>query len=287
MHKISIFCKSYINDLERVSVLVESIRKYNTDSIQIYMSVPYHDVMTFKNRIGSDITWLSDEEIVETNPIFSLSAYLELPGQLSQQVVKAEFWRINREENCLCIDSDMRFIRDFSARDFISPEGIPYTILHESKDLFEFWASRHLHKALADFNNTALVMQQRFGRSGPKYNFGPFPVIWSAKVWERLSDMLEREGSNILDALVAHPHEASWYGETLLKFQPIKLLPKEPIFKAYLFLEEYERDQHLKINEQLLAKFYLGVVYQSNWHPKRLGLLKKYSYKFKRLLERW
>jgi hypothetical protein len=40
------------------------------------------------------------------------------------------------------------------------------------------------------------------------------------------------------------------------------------------------------VNEQLLADFYLGVVYQSNWYPKRLQPLKKFAYKLKRLLGR-
>lgn len=286
MHNISIFCKSYINDLDRVATLVESIQKYNFDAIPLFISVPRLDLDAFKNRIGNDLTWLTDEEIIEANPNTLLSAYLGLPGQLSQQIVKAEFWRINPVENYLCVDSDMRFIRDFSTQDFVSPDGVLYTILHEGKDLLEFWAASHLHQPLNDFVNTARVMQQRFGRSGPLYNFGPFPVIWSAKVWQRLSDMLDSEGSNILKALVTHPHEASWYGETLLKFQPIRFLPKEPIFKAYLFLEDYERDQRLNLNEQLLANFYLGVVYQSNWYPKRLQPLKKFAYKVKRLLGR-
>lgn len=286
MPKISIFCKSYINDLERVVLLVESIRKYNRDSIPLYISVPLQDLDIFKNRIGKDLIWLSDEDIIKTNPSISLPQYLELPGQLSQQIVKAEFWRINPAENYVCVDSDMRFIRDFSTQDFLSPDGTPYTILHEGKNLMEYWTARSLHQPLNDFTNTARVMQQRFGRSGPLYNFGPFPVIWNAQVWRQLSDMLSSEYSNILKALIAYPHEASWYGETLLKFQSIKLLPKEPVFKAYLFLEDYERDLHLKINEQLLANFYLGVVYQSNWHPKRLQPLKKLAYKFKRLLGR-
>lgn len=286
MHNMSIFCKSYLNDLGRAAMLVESIRQYNSDSIPIYLSVPHPDLHAFKNKIGTDLNWLTDEEIVETNPHNLLPTYLELPGQLSQQLVKAEFWRVNPAETYLCVDSDMRFIRNFSTQDFISPDGTPYTILHEGKELLEFWAASHLYQPLNDFLNTARVMQQRFGRSGPLYNFGPFPVIWNAQVWQRLSNMLDSEGSNILKALVAHPHEASWYGETLLKFRPIQLLPKQPVFKAYLFLEDFERDQRLKINEQSLADFYLGVVYQSNWYPKRLQPSKKFAYKFKRLLGR-
>lgn len=285
MSSISIFCKSYRNDLERVVKLAESIRKFNADSLPIYISVPSNDLAVFRERVGSDINWLTDEQIIGSNPDIDLNKYLALAGQHSQQIVKAEFWRMNPAENYVCVDSDMRFIRDFYRTDFLSSDGQPYTILHEGKAFLEFCLSNQLGDVIANFEQTARTMQQHFNRDGPLYNFGPFPVIWSAKVWRTLADALRSEGSNILDAIVSHPHEASWYGETLLKYRPIALLPKEPVFKAYLFLEEYERDQRARITEQELARLYLGVVYQSNWYPKRLQPLKRLAYKIKRQLK--
>jgi hypothetical protein len=102
-----------------------------------------------------------------------------------------------------------------------------------------------------------------------------------------LQTKLDAEGTNILEAIVSHPYESSWYGETLMKYRPIPLLPKEPIFKAYLYFEEYERDRSDGMTEEMLAKFYLGVVYQSNWYPHRLKLLKRLAYKLKRRLQRY
>jgi hypothetical protein len=181
----------------------------------------------------------------------------------------------------------MRFIRTFYESDFLTPDGRPYTILHEGKAFLEFCLSHKLHNTIADFENTALIMQRRFNRIGPLYNFGPFPVIWSAKVWRTLASTLTAEGINILDAIADYPHEASWYGEAVLKYRPIELLPKEPVFKAYLFLEEFERDQSSGIVEQTLAQLYLGVVYQSNWYPKRLQPIKRFAYKIKRHLQQY
>jgi len=121
-----------------------------------------------------------------------------------------------------------------------------------------------------------------FERKGVDYNFGPFPVIWNAKVWRDLElHMLIPNGINILDAIVKLPSEGFWYGEALLKFQSIPILPRAPLFKAYLYFEEYEEDIRVGSNENLLAKNYLGVVYQSNWYPKRLRLLNKIAYKLK------
>jgi hypothetical protein len=180
----------------------------------------------------------------------------------------------------------MRFIRDFFVSDFVNADGTPYTVLHEGKKLLEFWTTHDFPRAFKDYTAYTQNMKELFNRTGPLYNFGPFPVVWNAKVWNTLSQHLISQGSNILDAIAAHPHEASWYGESLLKFNAIPLLPKEPLFKAYLYLEEFEYDRRFKLDEEKLATFYIGVVYQSNWYPKRLNPIKRLSYKFKRLLER-
>ena len=288
MSDISIFCKSYRNDLDQAAVLVESIRQFNRDSLPFFASVPKDDLALFKNKIGTnDVIWLSDEDIIGANKAIDLNVYKTLQGHISQQIVKAEFWRINPNENCVCIDSDSRFIRDFFTSDFLSPEGHPYTILHEAKPFREFCLMNGIQETGLYFEAIADEMRACFERQGPSYAFNPFPVIWSRKVWCALLHKLEAEGINILDAIVAHPHESSWYGEAQLKFRPIPLLPKEPIFKAYLYLEEYEHDRKAGIDETILARFYSGVVYQSNWYPRRLQLLRRLAYKVKRGLQRY
>jgi len=284
---VSVFCKSYRNDLDPAILMVESVRRYNRDALPLYMVVPEEDLHLFKSRIGtSDVTWLTDDDVISANPDVDLRAFRGLPGNVSQQIVKAEFWRVNRVENSLCVDSDCRFIRDFFANDFLSPEGHPYTIMHEAKPFREFCFAHGIRETGLYFEAIAAEMRECFARHGPSYAFVPFPVIWSRKVWSALLTSLKADASTILDAVVAHPHEASWYGEALLKFRPIPLLPKEPLFKAYLYLEEYEHDRKIGMDEARLAQLYLGVVYQSNWYPRRLRWSKWSAYKVKRLLQR-
>lgn len=288
MNDISIFCKSYRNDLDRAAILVESVRQFNRDLLPFYMSVPEDDMALFKNKIGTgDVIWLSDEDIIDANKAIDPGIYKTLKGQVSQQIVKAEFWRLNPCENYLCVDSDSRFIRDFFTSDFISADGHPYTILHEGKPFLEFCLMNGIREAGLHFESIAKEMRECFGRQGPSYGFNPFPVIWSRKVWCALLSKLEAEETNILNAIVAHPYESSWYGEAMLKYRPIPLLPKEPVFKAYLYLEEYEHDRNIGIDETILARFYSGVVYQSNWHPRRLRVLKRFAYKVKRRLQNY
>lgn len=288
MSGISIFCKSYRDDLDRAAVLVQSIRQLNHDGLPFYISVPNDDLLLFQNRIGNEgIIFIPDEEIISANPTIDLNIYKSLPGHLSQQIVKSEFWRLNPKDNYLCVDSDSLFIREFSASDFLSPDGTPYTVLHEGKDYLAFCAARRIENAEQNFKETALAMQRFFGRRGPLYNFGPFPVIWSRHVWHALYLLLASRGETIVDAILRLPHEASWYGETLLSQRTIPLIPIEPPFKAYLYYEQFEFDQKTGLNVNVLSQFYLGVVYQSNWYPKRLRTMKKLSYKIKCHLKRW
>lgn len=288
MGNIVIFCKSYSRDLERAAVMVDSVRRFNRDGLPLYISVPETDLEMFQQRIGMEgVDWLRDEDVICANPMLDLEIYRTLPGHISQQIVKAEFWRVNPKQNCVCIDSDSRFIRDFFVSDFLSPDDVPYTILHESKPFMEFCLTHGIRETERHFEAMSDEMRKVFGRVGPSYAFNPFPVIWSGKVWHALEAKLEAEGSNIMQAIVAHPYESSWYGEALLKYQSIPLLPREPIFKAYLYFEEYERDRRDGMTEAELARFYLGVVYQSNWYSHRLKLLKRIAYKLKRRLQRY
>lgn len=288
MNDIVIYCKSYHRDLDRAVVMAESVRRYNRNGLPLYISVPQSDLDLFQRRIGTEgVNWLCDEDIIRANPALDLDAYHALPGHISQQIVKAEFWRVNPAPNCVCIDSDSRFIRDFFASDFLATDGTPYTILHEGKPFIEFCLTHGIRETERHFEALCEDMRKVFGRVGPSYAFNPFPVIWNRKVWQDLQLHLEEEGSDIMRAIVAHPYESSWYGEALLKYRSIPLLPKEPIFKAYLYFEEYERDKRDGMTEEMLARFYLGVVYQSNWYPHRLKLLKRFAYKLKRRLQHY
>jgi hypothetical protein len=284
LNELALFCKSYRADLERAATLVESVRSHNRDDLPIYIAVPQDDLVVFRSRIGSDVEWLSDDAIVSLNPTVDVAAFAAMPGHLSQQVVKAEFWRTGLAQNCFCIDSDSRFIREFGLNDLLAADGTPYTVLHEGKGLLEFWRSHRHLDSIAHFEKEAGMFRELFQRTGPLYFFGPLPVIWNREVWSLLADEFAVRGSNIVDEITRYPLEASWYGEALLKHRPFDLLPREPLFKAYLYLEEYEFDRRRGIGEKELAEHYLGVVMQSNWYPKRLRADKRLAYKIKRWL---
>jgi hypothetical protein len=109
-------------------------------------------------------------------------------------------------------------------------------------------------------------MKKRFGRTGPNYDFGPTPVIWSRKVWDDIDRrMLAPEGSTLWDAIGKDPSELLWYGEGLLKFSSIPLHPVEPLFRVYHYDWQWQAMRGLGENDDTLKRNYLGAVYQSNW----------------------
>ena len=289
MEGITIFCKSYRKDLKRAAELAESVRRFNNDSLPFYIAVPENNLGIFRNHIGTgDIKWLCDEDIIESNRNISHDTYHSLPGQLSQQIIKAEFWRLNPLPSYLCIDSDSIFIREFRRSDFIVAGSIPYTVMHEGKSFYEFCLVNGLDSYIQEFEIMKSKFRNVFDRQGPSYNFGPFPVTWHCDVWKDLAkNYLIPKGMTILDALTFLQSEAFWYGEALLKYRSIDIVPREPFFKAYLYLEEYEHDKRIGITHSMLSKLYCGIVYQSNWHPKRLKFIKNYAYHFKKTLKKF
>jgi hypothetical protein len=143
----------------------------------------------------------------------------------------------------------------------------PYTVMHEQKDLFE-WTARHSVNLGFDpflsFNEARAPIMELLGRSGRMYDFGPGPIIWSAKVWKSLEEnYLIPNNITFADLIEANGSEFTWYGEWLLHSQAIRLIPKGPLFKNYHYPHQYEFDKQFDYNFDKIAKLYLGIGMQS------------------------
>jgi len=258
MDKFVIFCKSYINDVDRVKLLKDSIDKFNSDDIKFYVSVPSGDMEIFKNVIGTDgYELISDESIVGENLSENWS---------KQQIIKSEFWKTELCENYLMIDSDSYFIKEFSLKDFMYNDNTPYTVMHECKDLLQFASRRGMSFVKESFVGDRLFVQDIFGRTGRQYDFGPSPCIWSSKVWRSLKEeYLDSNNLNFSSLINVKPCEFHWYGEWLLKRKPIDIIPIEPIFKVFHYAEQYQESKNIGDTEKSLSDNFLGIVMQSNW----------------------
>jgi hypothetical protein len=62
------------------------------------------------------------------------------------------------------------------------------------------------------------------------------------------------------------PIESRWYGEALLNFKAVPLLPCQAIFKVYHYAWQLNQDQKkFGVTPEKLAQIYCGIIYQSAW----------------------
>lgn len=267
MTVLALYCKSYRTDLRRVVRLVQSIERFNETAIPVYVSVPECDIGLFKaNIVSSSVTLLSDDSILNASPRLNRAAVAAMHGAVAQQVVKSEFWRLDLADAYVCLDSDAVFIRPFTAKDFLAPDGYPYTVMDEAHDLLEDALQTGRQRIVDAFTREASLVQQKFGREGRHYSFGPFPTIWHRKVWESLEkNYLEPRAMGFSDAIQEAPIESRWYGESLLAYRAIPLHPCQALFKVYHYAWQLDQEKRLGVTTEQLAKLYCGVIYQSAW----------------------
>jgi hypothetical protein len=273
---VVLFCKSYSGDLLRAMRLVKSVGRYNSDGLSFFLSVPECDFEAFSSRLNeldTEVKLLTDQEIIRSNPCGNEELYSRADGRYSQQVIKSEFWRYWLLNNSsyeelvyVCIDSDSEFIRNFYRHNFVNENGTPFTVCHDNEDLLRLARLKKKHKVELNFRKDCSLMKDIFGREGPDYAFSPTPVIWSSSVWQDLDEYyLKPKKISLWNAILERPNEVHWYGEALLHFRPIPLLPIGPLFRVYHYdWEFFYRKKQGETAEKLKKKF-LGVLRQSNW----------------------
>ena len=294
MLPLALFCKSYSVDLKRLVRLAQSVHQFNIEKIPFYVSVPSSETGLFDQHLSKfDVKVISDSLIIEKNPNIKKHDFDLLPGNLAQQIVKSEFWRLAISKNYLCLDSDAVFIREFRAQDYLYGEDLPYTVINEAHDLLSDALRRKKPEILLNFHREAATVQEILGRPGKAYSFGPMPMVWHYKVWASLEEKyLRPRGLSLLDAITLAPLESRWYGEALLKFGDIPVLPSEPFFKVYHYGWQLDHDSKSGVQLSDLAKLYSGVIYQSSWDramdwPTEGGnAASKLARRFRRLLGR-
>jgi hypothetical protein len=158
-------------------------------------------------------------------------------------------------------------LTDFIVNPETCPE-VPYTVIHEQKDLFS-WTAKNTGVLGFDpqlsFAECRTPIQELFDRKGRLYDFGPGPVIWSSKVWASLEEEYIKPNNLTFEQLIGNvASEFTWYGEWLLTNRTIPIWPIEPIFKFFHYLQEYQEYKAAGYNLGHWSKNYLGVVMQSS-----------------------
>ena len=272
MNEPVLYCKSFAGDLARAVRLCGSIARFNREALSCCLSAPRQDLAAFGEALaGLPVTLVADEDIFDA----AVAAWgaaagddlARLPAHLRQQAIKCEFWRWADCATYLVVDSDSYFIRPFGRADLMYDGDTPYTVMHEAKEVLQFAARAGLPKVARDYH----VLRQRFRRvfgrrAGRDWDFGPTPVVWSARVWQLLQrDWAMSRGTNIFALIREYPCELQLYGEYLLHARPFPLMAVEPLFKVYHYRQQYEEGLRLGEDDAVLTQNFLGIVRQSNW----------------------
>jgi hypothetical protein len=267
MKALVLYCKSWRQDVLRARRLAQSVERFNREKLELHLSAPGADLPLFRRQLaGIPHVLHSDEDIVRRNPRLTLARVASMPGYRSQQVVKSEFWRLGLCENYVCLDSDSYFIRDFGTADFLTPDGTPYTVMHEGKDFLQYLVNIGKQKYVDHASDETRRFAEEFPGVESRYRFGPTPVIWSRRVWAALDEqILQPRGLSFADAIVRFPSELHWYGGALLTCHPFAIVPREPLFRLYGYIEEYWRARRLGETDATLRGNFLGVTRQSSW----------------------
>lgn len=290
-----LYCKSYRTDLKRLLRLAESVKKFNVEKIPFYVSVPRADFMLFSEELkGYDLQVLADEDILRASPRLDIANIEAMPGNLSQQVVKSEFWRLGISDSYLCLDSDAIFIRPFGINDYIHiPTMTPYTVISEAHDLMEAALANNKSHVFTNFVEESQTVKSLFGRHGKDYSFGPMPMVWNKLVWQDLEKrFLIPRNMNFADAISFAPLESRWYGEALLAFRSIQILPSEAFFKVFHYAWQYEKFSQNRNALNSLTNLYSGIILQSSWDremdwpSERGSFSSQFFYRIKRHLGR-
>jgi hypothetical protein len=266
MQPIVLYCCTLARDAVRARRMAESVARHNRDNLALYLSAPRADMELFRQKLGSLAQVICEEEILTANPAQDLARVYALRGLVQQQIIKAEFWRLGLSENTLVVDSDCKFVRDFTRADFLAEPNVPYSVIHEGKELLQFTAVHGPKRVRSEFLQDRVPIMREMGRDGVVYDYGYAPFLWSRRVWSDLAEKhLAPRGETLADAIARRQSEFTWYGESLLRFQSIPIHRRDELFKHYHYEHQYWTDVKLGVTEETIARDYLGVVYQSNW----------------------
>ena len=268
MHNLALLLKSYREDLAYAERLFESFSFHNPTLLHMYVMVPDQDVILFSHLNSPCSTVLAESEL--SHQLVSEGLAGLTAGYINQQIVKLSFWELGLASNYFCIDSDAIIIRDITVDDFLAPDGFPYTVMVEDRELKvepryyqQYWKSRET--ALQRINS-------EIGLADPVIRTCHGHQIFSSDVLRSFKhDFLDNRKWSYADALEVAPYEFSWYTLWLQASREIPVHSIEPLVKVFHHEEQHFEYAIRRVTEEDMARGYLAVVLNSNF-SRDLGL---------------
>jgi hypothetical protein len=263
MTDLAILIKSYQGDLAIAQQLLDSLDRYNSDSIPVYLVVPQADASAFQEIAPSSAEILHEEVLREhlvKEPFGGMTT-----GYINQQIVKLAFWELGLAENYLVLDSDVEMIRPFVRSEFLAPDGLPYSVLTQDKDML---ADPHY------FNEQWRTREEWINSIAQELGYeGPWPVrtchantVFNSGVLRSIQEqVLHPRGWDYTDLLRTAPYEFSWYNIWLQVSETIPVRSCEPWIKTF-----HSESEHLAFlagpaRLEDVSRAYAGISVQSNF----------------------
>jgi hypothetical protein len=268
MKDVALFVKSYRPDLALAHRLLNSVSRHNRDQIDVFISVPADDVVTFRDlsRRFSDVSVLVDDYF--GIPRIDRKIWDFAPGYITQQLVKLSVQRIFEARNYVILDSDTYFIRDFATKDFIAPDGTGLTVVAEDNDLVA-------DPAYAPFEaSRAMKIELIANRLGvPTHSRATCHTntVFQDSVLQDFHDWCRSEDLSLFDLMTIALVEFTWYNLFLVKHCPERLVRIEPFIKMMHTRSEYRRLVAAGFSHESFRRSYLGVCLNSGWAGTRQG----------------
>ena len=269
MYSFVFMLKTYSQDQDYVSRLVETYCKYNKDNIRLFIVAPQEDMALFKEKYAS----IEHIEVLSENNLDVEYAHESINGMkagyINQEIVKLAFWELGLCKNYLCLDSEAYFIRDFYLDDFMYDEEIPYTALIEDNDLKT--NPNYYHCYWKEREKKIQIIQDEM-EYHPKHLLTCHGFqIFNANVLKRLkTDYMSLNNLSYLDLIMLSPYEFSWYNIWLQKSQVMPIHMCEPFFKTYHMAYQQFGDVMSNVDETELSRGYVGVVINSNYTKRKI-----------------
>lgn len=284
MTNFAFLLKSYSKDICFVRNLVKSFNVFNSSELILYIVVPNTDLKYFSEFRSKTICVMSEDTIPVPffeQPVDGISA-----GYLNQQIVKLAFWKLGLCENYMCLDAEAVFLRDFGIDDFLTPTGLPYTVLIEDRD--RQCDPEYYNAQWKERSKSLLKIQEFLGfdKRIVLQTCHGFQIFTRSILEQMESDLLKAKELSYMDLLVISPYEFSWYNYFLQKLD-IKIYPREPFFKFYDSPRQFIRDQVTNVKLEDLTRGYLGIAVNSNLSKDRETPLTYQPSQLKHLLGRF
>jgi len=254
--------KTYVPHLDFVKRLLDSITKYNIDSIHTYIVVPKKDLGIFEKLDYPHTSFIIEEDLPTAFAVEPVGGIR--PGYINQEISKLAFHRMNLVDNYLCLDSDGEFLREFWLSDFLTTSGQPYSVLVEDNEIQidsdyydRYWIGRRE-------SQTKILEFLNMDKNEVWLNCHNFQ-IFSTKMLKLFDEVvLQPNDFDYIDLMKISAYEFAWYNYFIQSLNlPLRI--REPYFKVFHTEHQLGLARLSKLDYKKISQGYLGVCIQSNF----------------------